>query len=117
MAIEYVRSSSDAEARERARATVRASAERGDLPSEWYRAEDLQWSFQNFEDELAELERVALDARERQVEARAERARRHELHRATEAVLREWDEQDRAQRWKCAEIEAKSRLAAEEDPA
>ena len=112
MPTQYVRETTDAEQRENARRKVAAAAQRGELPSQHYSAEDLAWAYAGRAPELAELEERA----KRASAAQAKRAddpphlRALALRTETDKVLAEWDAARRHE----ARAEARRRLGLED---
>jgi hypothetical protein len=108
--VDYVTQGSEEAERARARETVAAAARRGRAPSSEFTAEDLAWAFYGRQLELEELEQLAAE----HAEAAQARARSAETGRALkaeiDAVLREWDAAEAAERRRLAEAEARRRL-------
>jgi hypothetical protein len=96
--------------REQARERVRQDARRGQTPSTSWAAEDLAWAFRGLEDELDELETVAVEAREAIAARREASARSNELRHMIEVVDREWQREAAAERKRKLETEARKRL-------
>ena len=111
MALQYVRQKSDEEQRADAREKVAGAARRGEQPTDYYSADDLEWAFgAGHEDELAALEQQAGAVRlaKRAKQEAAPRVR--QLEKMTSIVLKEWDAADAAERRAKATAEASKRL-------
>jgi hypothetical protein len=102
----YLRRTSDEELRAKARERVARTARSGLPVRELYEADDLAWSYQGHEAELAQLEQEAADAAAAQAAHEERATRTRALQAETDRVLAEWEAERRAQ----AEAEARKRL-------
>jgi hypothetical protein len=102
----------DLRARENARSRVIAEAQRGDVPSEFYRESDLRYAFgpDGWEEEIARLDEIAREAQEARREKERRRQKLEGLNREVERVLEEWDAQEKRERHERATVEAKKRI-------
>lgn len=109
----------EAAKREKARERAAALARKGTDPSQRYSPADLAWAFytDELQAELEELNATAKQVREERTAAWQAKQQAERLSRATEAVLREWDEEEKRERYERARAEAEKRIAAaaEED--
>ena len=96
------------------RGRVADIARRGERPSDAFAGADLAEAFDGKEDELAELERLAREVRDRQLENQARSEAVDRLYRMVDTIIAEWDAAEAAERRKRAEVEALKRLGLDE---
>jgi hypothetical protein len=110
MPVEYTRQKTPAEEKAAAREKVRQAAERGESPR-LYKEPDLRWAFgADYEAAVAELERVAEEARTARLERERAREAAEQFRREVDKVLLEWAAAEKAERRKLAEQEARRQL-------
>lgn len=105
----------DAERRQRARDKVASRAAAGKVPSQTWAPHDLEWAFEGREQELEDLERLAVEAGEARRAERREVSQAQELRRVTMQIEQGMIAAEKRERRARAEAEARRRLGLDED--
>ena len=106
----------DAAERASARGKVSKAAHDGQAPSALWPASELEWAFAGDEDSLTELERIAEQKRQAEVERNRLSARRLEVDETAKQLLRKWADDEERERRARAYAEAE-RIVAEREAA
>lgn len=97
-----------------ARRKVSQAAHEGRAPSAHFPASDLEWAFDGHEGHLAELEQVAKQKRQREIERDRLAARRSAVDATAEQLLKKWEEDEQREKRSRAFAEAE-RIVAERE--
>lgn len=114
---QYIRPSTDAENRARAREKVAALAKRGSRPSDWHDRQDLQWAFRGLEDELAALEEEAERVQSERAAQIRTKEQSHEVRKLADRIESELLAEEKRARRRKAEAEARKRLGLSREDA
>lgn len=96
------------------RRRVAQAANRGELPSAHWPADELAEVFAGAEDQLAELERVAVEKRQAEMERDRLANRRLQVDATAKQLLREWEEAERLEKRRRA-YEQAERIVSERE--
>ncbi|HJU36677.1 MAG TPA: hypothetical protein VJ716_04585 [Gaiellaceae bacterium] len=104
----------DAGERHVARSKVKKEAEDGRPPHALHSQDDLAWAFEGHEDELAELEELAVKVQNDRLEQEERRELRRDIHAWTEELVKKWKRQEENELREKAHAEVLRGLSAEQ---
>lgn len=111
-----VHTEGDEAQRAAARGKVSKAAHEGKSPSSYWSASELEWAFGGYEDDLEDLERIADQERQAEMERERLAARRREVDFTAKQLLKQWAEDEEREKRARAFAEAE-RIVAEREAA